>query len=257
HSADLRDIDTAGDRHAPSGGLRHGKYQMTNVGIFLWRLAGYPRTAALAREIQPGRYTFHPFGIALPLHNNPRTSTRFDLVADEENLPVPLLRSTLATEIRARRRGQMPPSQYFDTPAAFEVAIAPDAKSPLAYVPCEQIAIADLADWNFPSNADPAAIQVAVDPERGRLLFPDGVRPPAVRVSYCYAFSADIGGGPYWRDSAARAPAWHARVFDGATPGAGFPTLQDAIAAWSARQSDDGGEAVIQIADSSTHTLPG
>src|SRR5690606_20565125 len=77
-------------------------------------------------------------------------------------------------------------------------------------IPQEEILICDLSEWSHPPDhkdyipADqpdgPAVempISVAVDPALGRLTFPAGVDPERVEVSYCYGFSADMGGGPY------------------------------------------------------------
>src|SRR5262249_32232218 len=63
-------------------------------------------------------------------------------------------------------------------------------------IPETAIVPADLTDWQYA----PPLGHIAVDPVLGRFAFPVVQQPDkAVRVTYHYAFSADIGGGEYSR----------------------------------------------------------
>src|SRR5262249_37875035 len=67
-----------------------------------------------------------------------------------------------------------------------------DAPQP---VPADHIIAADLSGWRY----RPPKNYVAVDPVRGRIVFPQGQRAHHVSVSYSYGFPAQIGGGEYTR----------------------------------------------------------
>lgn len=88
HTADVRRIATRG-----------GKYNIPNVGIFLWRLQSYPLTQVTAREIRDNGgckgYTFDPTGKDIRLFNRPQTETQITHLAEEINVPVPLRRRPL------------------------------------------------------------------------------------------------------------------------------------------------------------------
>ena len=55
HTADIRRI-----------GMYSGKYNIPNIGIFLWRLQSYPLARVTARKILGGGYTFDPTGKDIP-----------------------------------------------------------------------------------------------------------------------------------------------------------------------------------------------
>ncbi len=91
---------------------------------------------------------------------------------------------------------------------------------------------------------------VAIDPERGRLLFAPGVTPAAagVRVGYAYGSAADLGGGPYDRRSTLTDPATVDATFTVAKagPAPALSTLAAAIDQWAAGGRKN---AVIQVTD--------
>lgn len=223
-TAEVRHIDNA-----------RGKFNIPNVGIFLWRLQSYPVTRATARAVvavADGRYTFDPLGLhyllpgdpekkAAPLFNRPRTETEITQLAAEENVPVPLRRRPLYDELKARRAalvaGNTPVRTYFDRQptrqgeapqSVLEVFVQMTAGDPLRELRPEQILICHLGDWRRPvSQTFPLpggssfTTEVAVDPVLGRLAFPANVTPHRVEVSYAYGFAGDLGGGPYNRQA--------------------------------------------------------
>jgi hypothetical protein len=224
-------------RHIASG---RGKYNIPNIGLFLWRLQDYPLTAvadpnlklvrggATARAVASppdGRFTFNPLGIDAPLFNQPKPETEITHLAEEINVPGPLRRRALYDELESRRQaitdGKTPTDSYFsDHWSVFQVfpGSGTNALQP------EEIVICDLSDWHHPSSTkgynksskppyrttDPNppdqtfSIKAAIDPVLGRISFPSGVTPNDVYLEYAYGFSGDMSGGPYNRSKALR-----------------------------------------------------
>lgn len=58
-----------------------------------------------------------------------------------------------------------------------------------------EVVAADLSLWSLPN----VNIEVAVDPERGRFLFPQGTTGTEFSVDYHYGIGGEIGAGPYPR----------------------------------------------------------
>ncbi len=202
-----------------------GKYNIPNIGLFMWRLQSYPIHKGTARAVNgrdskpTGRYyTFNPLGIDnIPLFNRPQTEIDAEItyLAEEINLPGPLRRQALAA-------GNPPASNEYWTadPPVLQIFIN---GQPTA-IPPEEILIRDLSQWDAENKQQPSSkteaqpdgktLKVAVDPESGRLAFLTEQPPKRVEVSYSYGFSGDIGGGPYDRSEsiASAAPPSVSRV---------------------------------------------
>lgn len=235
-TADLRNADalellggpfeqtahTVDVRHISNG---RGKYNIPNIGIFLWRLQDYqigpipvPKSPhdpsktdlngltrqgdARAIVTRPdGRYTFNPLGASAPLFNLPRTQTDARQLAAEINVPGPLRRRPLYEEFEALRQSEVdnapaPTPVYFGTDPVFRVAIDGE------FVPFDQIMICDIGDisatdWRRPAAsksytpsgggaAVPKTIRLSVDPVRGRIAFPAGASLPAHSLEVSY-----------------------------------------------------------------------
>jgi hypothetical protein len=213
HTADIR-------------ALPAGRYNLPNVGLFLWRLQAYPVQRATARPAttRPGFYTFDPLGLDQPLFNRPRTETDISHLAEPINVPEALHWRDLHAELEARRQaltdGEDPDDQYFAEAGGGPVLRVWIDDSE---VPVEHLVICDLSpiptvvpeDWRHPpatltvtarkagrpDMTFPAAggVLVGIDPRRGRLALPDGVTASSVEVGYAYGFPGDIGAGPYDR----------------------------------------------------------
>ena len=69
--------------------LPAGRYNLPNVGLFLWRLQAYPVQRASARPAttRPGFYTIDPLGLDQPLFNRPRSETDISHLAEPINVP--------------------------------------------------------------------------------------------------------------------------------------------------------------------------
>jgi hypothetical protein len=236
HSIDVRRMGSA--RH-------RGRHGIPAVGVFACRLRSYPVTSTPAycvEERGPHCFSFSVLGNDTPLFQRPVEETEPTHIADERNLPLPLRRYRFA------ERG--PQADYASVAAGLygegnSVQIwAPDwpAKGQGLPVPLAALIPADLSGWHVQVPRG----RVAVDPERGRLMFPANQRPKrGVWVSYQYGFAADIGGGEYGRptpelEGAARYIVHTA--LPGRDPNAGWPpghynSISAALAAWAQAKS--------------------
>lgn len=218
HTLDVRRIETG-----------RGRYNIPNIGIFLWRLQAYLINRRSAFPVTEGLYfTFNPVGIDAPLFNIPQTEDEITHLATPKNVPEALSRRLLYEDLETLRqqladvaaeplhqrevaeRKIKEQSSYFGKNSVIKVFLG-DHDEP---IPPESIVIGDLTDWSLPPSSidytpeDPNAsvvtfpIQVAIDPFLGRIAFPSPVSPQTVAVSYAYGFSGNLGGGPYERPEA-------------------------------------------------------
>jgi hypothetical protein len=167
---------------------RRGRYNIPNVGIFLWRLRAFPLTSspAVPATGSQSRFFFNPLGCNSPLFNSPETEEQVTHLAEPINVADRIRRRLL------RRSFQ----DYYgkDKSLLLERVTAPNTK-PVS-IPAAEIVVCDLSDWiNLPTS------KIAIDPVLGRIAFPsDEPRPPL--VTFHYGFSAPMGGGEYNRLSA-------------------------------------------------------
>ncbi|WP_321963652.1 hypothetical protein [Paraburkholderia sp. J7] len=224
---DVRRVDSARTR---------GVDNIPEVGVFVWRLRAYTVTMSSAycyEEEAPNCFLFSALGNDTPLHVDPAAP------ASTTRLPMPIGRDALVAA---------------DTVAAgaSPALYGPDASlsiwtgTPAVLVDASRIVSADLTDWRY----RPQPGYVALDPVLGRIVFPPGeARKQVVRVSYTYAFSADLGGGEYARtlDDPPDASAYS--VGDGGE----FSSIGEALAKW---RTDAPVNAVIEIVDSGVYVEP-
>ena len=222
-----------------------GRGSIPELGVFAWRLKSYTLTnvPAFCYEAQaPNCYLFSPLGSDTPLFTNPLSNTAAS--APDLALPIPIRRRFF--EIRdARDSGGKVMSgvpYYYGEGRSLMIWTGAD-RNP---VTADRIVPADLNDWSYRPSGD----QVAVDPQRGRVMFPPGqTRRYGVWVSYSYGFSADMGGGEYERQIRQPAGAVVYQVGAGLT----LSRIGDALARWTA---DQPAEAVIEITDSGVYAEP-
>jgi hypothetical protein len=184
HTADVRRI-AAG----------RGRYDIPNVGMFLWRIrdfevAGAPAATLVPADAGDRRYLFSPLGADMPLYNHAIAEDTITHLADRLDVPQPIGRRELWDAIA---------TLYPDSLAVSVGGLI---------LPVDLVAASDLSDagggWAYA-----AADRVLVDPVLGRLALPptltvDGhaLDPVAPLVTYHYGFPAEIGGGPYPRAAA-------------------------------------------------------
>lgn len=188
------------DIHRPGSNRTQGKYNIPSIGLFVWRLKSYSVThtpAYCLEDIGPNCYTFSVLGNDCQLYNRPESETDPTHIAEELNLPTPIRRR--AFEDRIIVNWEIDHTQASDSYYGRSLTIwAPGwpTKKSAQPIPKKSIIPADLSDWKY--NAPRG--YVAVDPELGRIVFPENQLPKhGIEVSYQYAFSVDIGGGEYDR----------------------------------------------------------
>ena len=194
HTVDVRRVTSA---HTP------GRFNVTSVGLFVWRLNEYPvsrgQAACLEDDGLPHAYTFSFLGNDTPLFARTQPETDPTHVADETNLPVPIRRFAFDQDIKSAQARKETSSQYYGDGKSLQIwsGSINDANQTLVNpVPLSRIVAADLSDWN--RYRTPEGL-VAVDPALGRIAFNPDETPAGVWVSYFFGFSAAIGGGEYHR----------------------------------------------------------
>lgn len=238
----LERVDGPFDRAAHTVEVRSlpaGRYNIANVGLYLWRLQAYALQRATARAMTSlaGFYSFDALGrdVAEPLlrgegmlFNRPRTEQEITHLAQPENVPEPLSRRLLHDELTALRQaltdGETPDPVYF--PLDREEEGGPVLRIWLddVEVPPEHLLVCNLSplpgvvpqEWRRP----PASVTVksskagqpdktfpgvaylflvGFDPVLGRIALPAGKTANRVEVAYSYGFPGDVGAGPYDR----------------------------------------------------------
>lgn len=247
-----------------------GRYGISNIGLFVWRLEPFQVFRSAARPLAgvgDGRFHVDPTGRDVPLFNPPLPETSITSLTTERHVPGPLPRRALFDELDARRNGQQAgPDGFFGVDPVLEVFA--DIGTGLRAVPPEEMTAADLSDPPVSSGVSsgwrrPAApVLVAVDPALGRLAFRSGVVPSRVEVSHCYAFGGRIGAGPYGRTLPAVMAATLQRATFVRAVGAELPAAPDlvrtsltaALTDWSSAPA--GTVGVIVLLDNRTQTGP-
>ena len=174
---------------------RRGRYNIPNVGIWLWRIADHPLESAPATKLLPGdagdrRYFFSPLCADMPLFNAAEAEDTVSHIATRANVPQPITRRELHDGLEAYYPGS--------------IAITCGGTS----IPVSAVAASDLSDLSGGAWAYADSDAILIDPELGRLVLPatltlDGRDVPMTEpvVTFHYGFPADIGGGEYGRDT--------------------------------------------------------
>lgn len=235
---------------------RLGKFNLPSVGLYIWRLGSYPVTATPAyclEEVGSQCYTFSVLGNDAHLFNKPQPEPDPTHIAEELNLPVPI-------RLRAFEQPIFVDGQYDHSQAStdYYAPSADDTKSLAIWapdwpvkgapqpLPASILVPADLTDWTYRALRG----SVAVDPVRGRMVFPTGQPPKkGVRVSYRYGFSANMGGGEYRRTLSS--PRGHKLYRVGEDED--YTTLLAGLGAWMAERADHP-TAVVEVQESGVYT---
>jgi hypothetical protein len=205
-----------------------GKYNVPDVGVYLWRWKSYAVTDQPAFAVDARRYMFSPLGQNIPLFNRPPARDSFAGLTGRLDVPQPI-----------RRR------EFFVQPANFYGADLHLTVNGLE-VDVSRICCRNLSDLSGSAWPCVPTGSIAIDPELGRIAFSAmDPAPASVRVSYCYGFPADFAGGPY--DRAASLPAFTSAAFPFlSTVGSpATPTIASAIAAWSTQTAGASGVIVL------------
>jgi hypothetical protein len=232
HSLDVRRIASG-----------RGKYNIPNVGIFLWRLNSYPLTDATPRALDARRFFFSPLGNNTQLFTRPVAQPEFTHLATRMNVPDPISRRTLDAYL----------NDYYGDGKSLLLKINGQE------VTSDQVISANLADAGGGTWAHQPPEKIAIDPVLGRIAFPTNQPPPEnVTATFHYGFSSNMGGGEYDRSAAVPADllqtvTWQIGVSAQATPVPGqiVATLTEAVEAWNKMPA--GTVGVISVMDSASY----
>lgn len=243
HTVDVRRI-----------GSGRGRYNIPNVGIFLWRLRAYRQSASPAVPVDPGAealaagaekhcFRFDPLGCDAPLFHDPVTEDDPVGLAGPLNVPIRISRRRLRARLRDHYGETLPSGDVQARSVFVERSLA--AGGYQGVQPAE-VEVCDLTTWRMP----PAGKTVSVDPVLGRLSFL-AAQPAPPRVTFHRGFAGDLGGGEYGRGHPQDPGGPVVRVRrDGA--GGAHPTVQAGLAALlAAVNADPAGRrrGVLEIAD--------
>jgi hypothetical protein len=254
HNADVRRIASG-----------RGRFNIPNVGIFLWRLGAYSHTRARAFAVDGQRFLFSPLGNSAPLFTRPvplGAIDEFTRRADRLNVPMPIGRRTADRYL----------ADYYGPEKSFFVWAGGAGLDMSQVCICD---LGDLKDAGGQPTGDWAHVpapggKVAIDPVLGRIAFPN--EPEVVEVMYHRGFSMDLGGGEYdrqeavarWYNPQETAVDWQMGVTQDPDVIASAPdptvlatSLQDALAAWNAFVAQHtSGFGLICVMDSRTYPEP-
>lgn len=263
HSANVRAIRPAERTRAQAG-----RYNLGNLALFVWRLRAYTIRDALPYLLSgaptaPRRFALHPTGRPTQLFNQPQVPSDTAGRLTARNLPLALHRAELAADLDeyaasyADRRPEDRPvsSRFYGPDSGLQIALLWPGGSAEPLLPLE-VACVDLAAASEPTLdlLRQRGKRAAIDPVLGQVaLLASGDRRAAVRATYTYGFSAEIGGGPYNR-GVAQSPATQPTFLSAVARGTATPTLREALAAWNEHcgaVSEPHG--VIRVLDNARH----
>ena len=211
HTAEMRRPEPA---HPSSG-----RFNIPNVGLFLWRIEALPLTRVPLMP-HPGdaggrRWRVNPLGADLALYRRPVTEASIDVLASPLNVPTALQVRAMALQVRAAQADGAQVSDDWGDGRSVVVydgngdAFALNAPPPLpGDPPPPRLRICDLRDdpavpGAWAHEADLGDDELGLDPQRGRVLL--GTNLAAEHAATPYSVSLHlgqmrrVGGGEYER----------------------------------------------------------
>lgn len=176
---------------------RSGRYNIHNVGIFLWRSAAdeLARSPLVDADGAGLRYRFDQMGADRQLYGRPLTEEEITHIAEPLDVPMPL---TVRWVSHHR-------SDYYGN--GLTALLETEVANVVSEIDVDNIRICDLSDddanpGTWFHQPRPGDTHVAVDPFRGRVAFPDPPASGEARFgSFHHGLAVPIGGGGYDRSS--------------------------------------------------------
>jgi hypothetical protein len=176
-----------------------GKWNIPNVGIFLWRLQAYSLTrspmvpALINGSVSDRHFRFHPLGLDIQLFSLPVTEREITHLAEPINAPMPLSRVMLRGLQSDNFKNLFHPSPNY---------YGPDGSVEIMGLQFSDILICDLSTWSADCYGSGNEVidkkAVLLDPVLGRVIFPE--KPESIPLAtFHYGLSSNIGGGEYGR----------------------------------------------------------
>jgi hypothetical protein len=250
------DIETAFDRTAHKVDVRRiaahrGRYNIQNVGIFLWSLNAYSVTKdqAAISAVDPHCLRFSSLGMDIPLFHRavPQREGITD-AAQAFNVADQLKRRVLCDDVQ-KGVGAV----YYGEGKSVVIYLDDQPLNPY------EVRVANLSGADGSWANMPAAggiYRASIDPELGRIALPSaaaGAALPKVTVSYYYGFNADLGGGEYARgDSFIVADKSFVFPFPDTAGAPRYTTIQGALD-FAKTQLAANGAVAVEIANSETY----
>ncbi len=189
HTAEMRRI-----------GSRSGRYNIRNVGIFLWRVQALRlvRSPLVETDVSGRRYRFDPLGTDKPLFAARRTEQEITHLAGPLDLPLPLQRRFLGAHL-ADLYG-----------AAGSLLLETETAAGTGATVSGDVHVCDLSEdpaapGSWAHEPQPADTHVAIDPVLGRVAFPAAPAAGETRLaSFHYGSALAAGGGGYDRAASLR-----------------------------------------------------
>lgn len=198
-SADHALLNTPFDSYARTAEMRNietrlGKYNIPNIGIFLWRLQQQKIEDAPAFVVDATRFCFDPLGKSVPLFTDSQPEPPEPARATQYNVAMPISRWMFADDLKG-------PAQYYGPGTYASINLSWQGGPPANTKVCS-CNLSDIYDssGNVIGWAHQPVKIIGIDPQLGRIVFPSSTpAPTAVTTTWCYGFSSEIGGGPYPR----------------------------------------------------------
>ncbi len=223
--------------------VERGRYNIQNIGIFLWSLNAYSLTLSPAVAVAKTNnqcFRLSSLGRDMPQFNNPVSQgSQITAPARPVNVADVLLRHVLCRDI-----AKAATPVYYGNGNSLALYLDGSA-SPVAP---SSIQVCDLSGEDGQWNNLPLAgstYSVAIDPELGRIALPPPAADatPTVVASFYCGFNADMGGGEYSRAASFAASPEQPVV---RVPG-DYSSISEALSVL-------GGDGVVEITDSAQYT---
>ncbi len=250
HRVDVRRVDTTIARE-------QGRYNIQNIGIFLWSMGAYsvtqgtPMAMASNAAHAPLLYTFNALGMDAPLfHRAVSQGADITEAAEPFNVADRLRRRVLCADLQ-----QGVGARYYGPQNSVTVWLKGKPLNPYEVRVCD-LAAKDGSWINLPQDD---SYKASIDPETGRIALPASQAATAdIAVSYFYGFNAPMGGGEYERAAqpdgfAVTDEAWVFPFPDTAAV-ARYNSLQGAID-YAIAQLGLNGQAAVEIGPTQTVTV--
>ena len=225
---------------------QRGRYNIPNIGIFLWSLNAYslslvPLTASGTNSAgQAQCFRFSPLGRDIPLFTNPVSQgSQLTTAAVPVNVPAPLLRRVLCEDLQSGAG-----AAYYGEGKSLVLKLGGQILNPY------QIQVCDLSgqdgSWiNLPTSADNYPYSAAIDPELGRLALPPSAGLKIPEATFYYGFNADMAGGEYAREQGFLVEG-EVLPFPDTSASARYTTLQEALD-FAASQLSPQGQIAVEL----------
>ncbi|MCK1393831.1 YmfQ family protein [Bradyrhizobium sp. 1] len=199
HTAEMRRPETGA-----------GRYNVPNIGIFLWRLLSLSLTAVPltpdAGDASGRKFRLNPLGADMQLFRFAQAETDISHLAEPINVPEPLSVRLMAMAVQTAQKTAQPDAQHDDDYGDGEslVFLKPGNQPP--QVPTAKVRVCDLRDIldgsgnviGWAHEAQVKAGTIGFDPERGRVLLGAAADGPLL-ATFHYGTARQIGGGEYPR----------------------------------------------------------